>query len=736
MENNQAPLMQRIWISLPLMGLFVEWLLPLKPLDVMAVSKEWFGVMYLFTGLLLLLGLFCSRSGLSLLLYGVCTVGAWGYVIRQSGEAFGLRSTLSLLRQDSELLFSTGQFSGMSQETRMLVLMIGWALLVYSVQSLALLRSSVLLFAGATLLYLFCLETLLSLPVYDDLIRTSAMVLLLQGMVHLSRLRESGKFEGMNESLYNKWGFSLAAAVLVLVSSSWLAGSLAQPKSASRISMQQAAEHLADWVRNGYNGGEAAAAVTGYNLSGEEEDMGLPLQQGSRIYFTAITPVATYWRGESLSEYNGRKWSEPEGDAKTGYVPGLISGQADQPRDVLQNITQQITFEQPLMQSFPLFGGGRITQVVDMQLSTGAALPTAIEQNPGAGSVKVILEKGQPQVEGYTVKVDLPDTSPQRLRGETGGSDPADIRQRYLQLPTALPKRVRDLADEITAGAANRFEQVDAVKKYLKAHESYTLETRVPPEGEDFVDDFLFETHEGYCNHFSTAMTVLLRSEGIPARYVKGFAPGKPDPGQPGRYQVSEGDAHSWVEVYFPESGWIPFDPTPGFGLSASASRPASSSHQMSATGGELLLKASLWAEKGLLRTFDFMWNRKLALGAAWMAVCSLALVVVWLMPSLRLVPLWIRLHIGRSRFPDRDELLVSAYPVWRALATRYGAVPAGCTVREYVDSLPVEMQEIREMLYDFTADWEKIAYDAGPMERSRCIAYMRRCLWISKKVA
>lgn len=118
------------------------------------------------------------------------------------------------------------------------------------------------------------------------------------------------------------------------------------------------------------------------------------------------------------------------------------------------------------------------------------------------------------------------------------------------------------------------------------------------------------------------------------------------------------------------------------------------------------------------------------------MAVCSLALVAVWLMPSLRLVPLWIRLHIGRSRFPDRDELLVSAYPVWRALATRYGAVPAGCTVREYVDSLPVEMKEIREMLYDFTADWEKIAYDAGPMERSRCIAYMRRCLWISKKVA
>ncbi|MEC0240689.1 transglutaminase-like domain-containing protein [Paenibacillus dokdonensis] len=735
MENGKDPLLYRIWISLPLMGLFMEWLIPLKPLNVMSVSMEWFGAMYVFTGLLLLLGVFCLRWALSLPIYGMFTLGVWAYVIRQSGEEFRFLSSLSLLWRDAGLLVSTGEFSMMSQESRMLVLMIGWALLVYSVQSLALLRSSVLLFAAATLLYLLCLETLLNLPVYGDIIRTSALILMLQGMVHLSRLRESGKSHAIPKSVYSIWGFSLAAAVLLLVAGGWAGGSLTQPKPTARISLQQAAERIADWVRTGYNGGEAEA-VTGYNLSGAEEDMGLPLHQGNRIYFTAETPVATYWRGETFSEYNGRKWSEPDGDVKTGYAPGVITGQAENTAAGLKTITQQITFEQPLLQSFPLFGGGVVAEVLDLQLSpAGTALPAAIERNSEAGTVKVMLDRGQPQVEGYTVKVNIADADAKRLSSESG-ADPQPVQARYLQLPGELPQRVKNLADEITKSAVNRYEQVEAVKSYLKEHESYTLETRVPPEGQDFVDDFLFETHAGYCNHFSTAMTVLLRSEGIPARYVKGFAPGKQDLSQPGRYQVSEGDAHSWVEVYFPESGWVPFDPTPGFTLSSELSQPTSVLHQMSTAGSDVFLKISDLAVKGLFSTIDFIWSKKLILAAIVFLAGMLALMTVQLMPWLRFMPVWFRLHGTRQRFPGRDELLRSARPVWAALARRFGAMPTGITVREYVNALPVEKEDLRMLLYDFATDWERIAYDEGPMDRGRCIAYMRRCLRISKKVA
>ncbi|MCJ8011729.1 transglutaminase-like domain-containing protein [Paenibacillus sp. KQZ6P-2] len=734
MDNGRDPLLYRIWISLPLMGLFIEWLLPLRPLDVMSFSQDWFGVMYIFTGLLLLLGVFCLKWSLSLPLYGLCTLGVWAYTVRLSGEESGLLSSFSLLLKDVELLLLTGHFSLMSQESRMLVLMIGWALLVYSVQSLALLRSSVLLFAAATLLYLFCLETLLNLPVYDDIIRTSALILMLQGMVHLSRLRESGRSYVIPRPIYGIWGLSLAAAVLLLVAGSWAGGILSEQKPAARISLQQVAERVADWMKTGYSGGEATA-VTGYNLSGEEEDMGIPLHQGSRIYFTAQTPSPTYWRGETFSEYNGRKWTEPDNAVKGGYVPGVIVGQ-DKASEGLKTITQQITFERPLLQSFPLFGGGMIAEVVDLQLSSaGTVLPAAIEQNTDAGTVKVMMDRGQPQVESYTIKVLMPDTNPNRLSSDSG-DDPRTIRDRYLQLPDELPQRVRSLAAEITKGAVNRYEKVEAVKSYLKKHEHYTLETRVPPEGQDFVDDFLFVTHDGYCNHFSTAMTVLLRSEGIPARYVKGFAPGTPDLSHPGRYSVSDGDAHSWVEVYFPESGWVAFDPTPGFAISNGSSKSTSSLHQISVAGGDVILKLSGLAEKGLYRTMDFIWSRKLILAAGLVLAGLLTLIIIQLMPSLRLLPLWLRLHVTRRRFPGKAELLKCANPVWRALAHRFGTAPAGYTVREYLQSLPVEEKEIRALLYDFSADWEMIAYDEGPMERGRCIAFMRRCLRIPKKMA
>ncbi|MDR9852637.1 transglutaminaseTgpA domain-containing protein [Paenibacillus sp. VCA1] len=734
MDNGKDPLWFRLGISALLMGLFLEWLMPLQPLDVLSVSREWFGVMYVFTGALLLLGAFCLRLPLLGPLYLFCTLAFWAVVIARSGEPFDPVSSLSLLRQDVELLASTGSFGALSQDARMLVLMIGWALLVYSVQSLALLRSSVLLFAGATLLYLFCLETLLSLSVYGDIIKTSALVLLLQGMVHLSRLRESGPVFRIPKPEYGRWGLSLAAVVLFVVAVSWLAGSLAQPKAAAAFSLQQAADRLANWVKTGYGAGEAAA-VTGYNLSGEEEEMGLPLQQSSRVYFTAQTPFPTYWRGETFSEYNGRKWSEVQSDVKTGYAPGTIPEQTDKLAPEQRTITQKITFEQPLRQSFPLFGGGRVAEIVDMQLSPdGAALPAAIERNVDAGTVRVMLDGGQPQIEGYTVKVAVPDPNPERLKQESG-ADPLHVRERYLQLPEELPQRVKDLAAEITKGAGNRYDRVYAVLIYLKEHESYSLDTKVPPAGKDFVDDFLFATHAGYCNHFSTAMAVLLRSEGIPARYVKGFAPGKQEAGKSGTYLITEGDAHAWVEVYFPESGWIPFDPTPGIALTGGSTKPASSFHA-AATGGDFLKNVAGYALLGFRLTLQLVLEHKLAFAIGTVLTGALALAILGLLPWLGLLPLWLQLYVTRRHFPGRNELLKSANPVWKALTRRFGAAPAGCTAREYIRSLPVEKEEIRKMLYDFAADWEMIAYDEGPMKRSRCVAFLRRCFRISKKVA
>lgn len=137
--------------------------------------------------------------------------------------------------------------------------------------------------------------------------------------------------------------------------------------------------------------------------------------------------------------------------------------------------------------------------------------------------------------------------------------------QKYLQLPETLPDRVRNLALSITSPYDNQYDKVKAVEKYLSFEFPYTLSPKSTPKGRDFVDYFLFDIKEGYCTYYATSMAVLLRSAGIPARYVEGYAlTSRPKNGT--LYAVTNERAHAWVEAYFEGIGWIPFEPTSSFG--------------------------------------------------------------------------------------------------------------------------------------------------------------------------
>src|SRR5690606_40367002 len=97
----------------------------------------------------------------------------------------------------------------------------------------------------------------------------------------------------------------------------------------------------------------------------------------------------------------------------------------------------------------------------------------------------------------------------------------------YLQLPDTVPARVRDLAQEITADADTPYDKVKAVEAYLQENYIYTNKPDLSKgSSADFVDRFLFEIQEGYCDYYSTAMAVMVRSLGLPARWVKGFKSG------------------------------------------------------------------------------------------------------------------------------------------------------------------------------------------------------------------
>ncbi len=136
-----------------------------------------------------------------------------------------------------------------------------------------------------------------------------------------------------------------------------------------------------------------------------------------------------------------------------------------------------------------------------------------------------------------------------------------DIRQEYLQLPTALDARIPELARQMTVGAANSYDKARAVENFLRTRFGYTLNLTGKP-GDDPLANFLFVTRAGHCEYFASAMTILLRTLGIPAREVNGFLPGEYND-LAGDYIVRASDAHSWVEVYFRENGWVTFDPTP-----------------------------------------------------------------------------------------------------------------------------------------------------------------------------
>ena len=159
----------------------------------------------------------------------------------------------------------------------------------------------------------------------------------------------------------------------------------------------------------------------------------------------------------------------------------------------------------------------------------------------------------------YEAVSSLPTLQPAQLR-ESPSEYPEAIRAEYLQLPP-LDARIPALAAQISSKSKNDYDRAANIEAYLQGHYAYTLDLSGPPTS-DPLANFLFARRSGNCEYFASAMTVMLRAIGIPARYVTGFGPGEyNDLG--GDYIIRQSDAHAWVEVYFAKYGWITFDPTP-----------------------------------------------------------------------------------------------------------------------------------------------------------------------------
>lgn len=162
----------------------------------------------------------------------------------------------------------------------------------------------------------------------------------------------------------------------------------------------------------------------------------------------------------------------------------------------------------------------------------------------------------------YSIQSLVPVVGEPLLR-QVGQDYPGWVTQRYLAVPSSVPGRVRELAIQLTASEPTPYDRARAIEQYLRNTYPYTLDVPRPPATQDLVDYFLFDLRKGYCDYYASAMVILARSAGIPARLAIGYASGLYNLNTR-RFVVTQADAHSWAELYFPGVGWVPFEPTAG----------------------------------------------------------------------------------------------------------------------------------------------------------------------------
>ena len=309
------------------------------------------------------------------------------------------------------------------------------------------------------------------------------------------------------------------------------------------------------------------------------------VQLGSKALYEVDIPEAALLRAAGYSEYTGVGWLA--GEFESERVEGgeiRIEEEAVYRDRRVTSITLTVLDDE----STVLFAGSPLGTNLD-----------SIFRIPGgssAGPNQVISRRGLDKGDTYNAVGSISTASPDSLRA-AGTDYPGWITDYYLQLPESLPDRVRQFAADAAAGAQNPYDIAVALESLLRTF-PYDLTVTAAPPGTDTVEHFLFTEQRGYFDFHASAMAVLLRTQGVPAQIVVGYAVDPEDLNPDGSYTVRKDDAYAWVEAFFPGYGWIVFNPTPD--------RPAGDANE--GAGGSILdgfTPSDLGPEPSLEEIFD-----------------------------------------------------------------------------------------------------------------------------------
>jgi transglutaminase-like putative cysteine protease len=373
----------------------------------------------------------------------------------------------------------------------------------------------------------------------------AAVLLLLQTNVIRQQTVSGNKTRYSGKSLFYL-ALSLCGFTVLAFSISWV---MPQPRLSA---LQNAIASNMPWKDSvqdsGFNILNSVPSKKNVSTAAKLQDLtfGTFWNMGDDIKYTVISPQPAYWQVNVYDEYTSDKWvsnggTEEPVEKKMGWEDEPdIPGKTRIEYEITPNLSTDVV----------LFTGEFIS----------ADMPVIIRRGVNGEITGVRSPRVLSPGETYSVRVYVADNSENAL--STASTDyPEEIKAAYLQLPAGFSPRVKALSDNLTQNVAGAYGKITAIDTYL-AGIPYSREVVPLPAGADAVEDFLFTQQKGFCIHFASAMTVMLRAEGIPARMAVGYLPGNPGK-KSNIYLLRDKHFHAWTQVYFPGYGWIDFEPTP-----------------------------------------------------------------------------------------------------------------------------------------------------------------------------
>ncbi|MFS1514264.1 transglutaminase-like domain-containing protein [Chengkuizengella sp. SCS-71B] len=605
-----------------------------------------------------------------------------------------------------------------SKENKIFIFMFGWSIIISIIQTLMVRHLISGWFVAITIMYLFILQLVLGMDTSLAIIRSLTIGLLSMALLHYIKMKHHHTKNSLVQQNKNSmiWTISVVIIICMIISVGMIL-SKDKSKEIEILNLSIIHDYLKEMtsyakVDGDYSLNGNFSFLSGYGF--DNSTLGGQVQLNHDPVFVGKTERETYWRGESKSFYNGKGWDQ-----------SINTPQQTNEYYEATSIPTEIIHQNVLIQNQDLgnivFSGGIIHQFYGLVTSDGTFY-SEDSLRFDSSTQKYNIQNLNDEVLYYQMKVEIPDYQSQMVQNTNLNGEliqlHRDERLKYLQLPESLPSRVRNLSEDITSEFIDHYSKTVAIEKYLKENYEYNLEKVViPAANEDFVDHFLFEQKLGYCDHFSTSMVVMLRSIGIPARWVRGFAPGEL---QNANAQLNEGlkeyivrnsDAHSWPEVFIKGIGWIPFEPTPDF--TSHVDEQVVTALNQSIV--EQSIKDSQPPSENQANNNSLLWEFVVLSSAAGF------LLIVYLNWRSDLA-LWFKLR--KLNFSgNKKDMLVKRYErYWVKLFHCFGEIPQGQSIREYVEALKLPKKEQNLALKEFASKYEVLRYSENPYE------------WISKK--